>query len=60
MLGPAVVDEVLQEVSLAGRLQGVARHRHPIVHRDHQQVHREPDEHQGQAGKPDVANHERQ
>jgi len=54
------MDEVLEQVPLAGRLQGVARHGHPVVGRDHQKVHGQPDEHQGQPGKPDVLCHERQ
>jgi hypothetical protein len=63
MLRPAVLEEITDRCRIAGPArhpQGVLVHRHPAVDGDHQEIEREPDRDQPEAGKAKVQTDEQQ
>ena len=60
MFRAAVLDQHAERVLLTGRDERVPWHRHAVIHRDHQQVQRQPHQDEREPGHTDVANPERE
>jgi len=59
VLGALVLEQQMQHVGLARRLERRSRHRHAAVRRDHEAVQEQPEDDQRNAGEPPVLDRER-